>query len=69
MDYYLTLTESDSSFVLHKITCQKLQQAKSTAYVGYFWGEHAAIQQAIVVARGAVVLCPLCINQHDEKNQ
>ncbi len=69
MDYFLTLPGSDTSPVLHKEACPKLQQAKSTVYVGYYWGEHAAVQQAIVVARGAVVLCPLCINQHDEKNQ
>ncbi|MGJ3348556.1 MULTISPECIES: hypothetical protein [Morganella] len=67
MDYYLTLTESDSSFVLHKITCQKLQQSKSTAYVGYFWGVHAAIQQAVVIAKGPVVLCSLCLSQDDKK--
>ena len=69
MDYFLTSSGSDICPVLHKKACLKLQQAKSTVYVGYYWGEHAAVQQAIVVARGAVVLCPLCINQHDEKNQ
>jgi len=49
------------------ITCQKLQQAKSTAYVGYFRGEHAAIQQAVIIAKGPVVLCSLCLNQDDKK--
>lgn len=69
MDYFLTLSGSDICPVLHKKACPKLQQAKSTVYVGYYWGEHAAIQQAVVVARGTVVLCPLCINQHNEEAQ
>lgn len=67
MDYYLTLTDSDRRSVLHKNACQKLQRAKNTAYVGYFWGDHAAIQQAVVIAKGTVVLCPLCMNQNEKK--
>ena len=69
MDYFLTLSDGDTCSVLHKKACPKLQQAKGTVYVGYYWGEHAAVQQAVVIARRAVVLCPLCINQHDEETQ
>lgn len=67
MDYYLTLTDSDRCFILHKNTCRELQLAKNTAYVGYFWGGYAAIQQAAVIAREPVFLCSLCLNQDDKK--
>lgn len=67
MDYFLAPPDSGSRAVLHKKTCNKLQQVKGAEYIGYFLGECRAIRHAEIIAKDTVTLCPTCLSHNDNK--
>ena len=67
MDYFLAPPDSGSRAVLHKKTCNKLQQVKGAEYIGYFLGECRAIRHAEIIAKDTVTLCPACLSHNDNK--
>lgn len=63
MDYYLTNAINGTGFTLHKDACKKVLLTERRFYLGYYFGEYNAIQEAKRVTSGMVVLCSECMKK------